>query len=138
MIVNIYLTIVAQTLLAYKLLYTNMLPPRIIFKRFVGDVFMGLVIKLINTYLFGPALPIIVFLIGSAMIIKYASFVVFKPKKIIKGLMKKESGDGMSPFKSAMLALASTLGVGNIVGVATAIYSGGAGAVFWSGGSLRL
>ncbi len=38
---------------------------------------------------------------------------------------------GESPFASMTLALAGTLGVGNIVGVASAISLGGAGAVFW-------
>lgn len=40
-------------------------------------------------------------------------------------------GDGNSPFRAVMLALAGTLGVGNLVGVANAVYIGGAGAVFW-------
>lgn len=41
-------------------------------------------------------------------------------------------GDGtLTPFQSAMTALASTVGVGSIVGVATAISFGGPGAVFW-------
>lgn len=40
-------------------------------------------------------------------------------------------GGGISPFQSAMTALAGTLGTGNIVGVATALTLGGAGAVFW-------
>ena len=34
-------------------------------------------------------------------------------------------------MKALSMALAGTLGVGNIVGVATALYLGGAGAVFW-------
>ncbi len=37
----------------------------------------------------------------------------------------------VSHFSSLMLALAATIGVGNIVGVATAISLGGPGAVFW-------
>lgn len=36
-----------------------------------------------------------------------------------------------SPFRAVMLSLAGTLGVGNIVGVANAIFIGGAGALFW-------
>ena len=46
--------------------------------------------------------------------------------------MIKKSGSGaQSPFRALCLALAGTLGVGNIVGVASAISVGGAGAVFW-------
>lgn len=42
----------------------------------------------------------------------------------------KKSG-GVSPFSAVTVALAGTLGVGNIVGVAGAITSGGAGSIFW-------
>ncbi len=38
---------------------------------------------------------------------------------------------GVSPFSAVAMALAGTLGVGNIVGVAGAITSGGAGSIFW-------
>ncbi|HIV19187.1 MAG TPA: sodium:alanine symporter family protein [Candidatus Merdivicinus intestinigallinarum] len=45
---------------------------------------------------------------------------------------KKEKRDGaISPFQATATALAGTLGTGNIAGVATAIVSGGPGAVFW-------
>ena len=37
----------------------------------------------------------------------------------------------ISPFQALMTALAATVGTGNIAGVATAIYLGGPGAVFW-------
>ena len=37
----------------------------------------------------------------------------------------------ISQFQSLCTALASTIGTGNLVGVATAVLSGGAGAVFW-------
>jgi AGCS family alanine or glycine:cation symporter len=45
---------------------------------------------------------------------------------------RKNEGDGdISHFGSLMTALAATIGTGNIVGVATAIVSGGPGAVLW-------
>ena len=37
----------------------------------------------------------------------------------------------LSPFQSFATALAASIGVGNIAGVATAIVSGGPGALFW-------
>ena len=47
---------------------------------------------------------------------------------------RKEStlvkGD-ISPFQALMTALSATVGTGNIAGVATAIYFGGPGAIFW-------
>jgi alanine or glycine:cation symporter, AGCS family len=45
---------------------------------------------------------------------------------------KELSGEGdISHFAALMTALAATVGIGNIVGVATAISLGGPGAVFW-------
>jgi AGCS family alanine or glycine:cation symporter len=38
---------------------------------------------------------------------------------------------GVSSFRAVTLALAGTLGVGNVVGVASALRIGGAGAIFW-------
>ncbi len=37
----------------------------------------------------------------------------------------------VSPFNALMTALAGTIGTGNIVGVSTAIFTGGPGALFW-------
>ena len=54
---------------------------------------------------------------------------------VMKGAMgtdksDKELGD-ISPFQALTTALAATVGNGNIAGVATAIFTGGPGAVFW-------
>lgn len=38
---------------------------------------------------------------------------------------------GISPFNALMTSLAATIGTGNIAGVATAIFLGGPGAIFW-------
>ena len=84
-----------------------------------------------NTFVFGPVLPFIVFAVGGWLFVKYGLFIICRPQRIISVITRKNKNDGISPFKTAMLALASTLGVGNIVGVSTAIFSGGAGAVFW-------
>lgn len=43
---------------------------------------------------------------------------------------KDDHGD-VSPFKALTTALSATVGTGNIVGVALAIYLGGPGAIFW-------
>lgn len=50
---------------------------------------------------------------------------IFKKAKDLKG-------EGtLTPFQAVTTALASTVGVGNIVGVATALVLGGPGAIFW-------
>jgi len=43
---------------------------------------------------------------------------------------KSEAG-AISPFQAVTSAMAATIGVGNIAGVATAIVMGGPGAIFW-------
>ena len=43
----------------------------------------------------------------------------------------RDAGGVLSPFQAFMTALAATIGTGNIAGVATAVVSGGPGAVFW-------
>lgn len=46
-----------------------------------------------------------------------------------KGADREEGG--ISPFQALSISLASRVGTGNIVGVAVALYLGGAGAIFW-------
>jgi AGCS family alanine or glycine:cation symporter len=55
---------------------------------------------------------------------------VFKALKLAVTKDKDAPGD-VSQFASLSTALAATLGTGNIVGVAMAIYLGGPGAIFW-------
>ena len=47
--------------------------------------------------------------------------------------VRRSSGDrgALTPFQAFMTALAASIGTGNIAGVATAIVSGGPGALFW-------
>ena len=44
---------------------------------------------------------------------------------------EKAGKDGMSPFQALTTAIAAQVGTGNIAGAATALYSGGPGAIFW-------
>jgi AGCS family alanine or glycine:cation symporter len=53
-------------------------------------------------------------------------------KMLFKGKGGKASNkDGMSSFQALTTSIASQVGTGNIVGVATAIIAGGPGAIFW-------
>ena len=92
---------------------------------------MKYLLDFFNKYIFGPALPIMIFVIGVFLIFRYAKFIFFRGGTVVKVLTQRNKKSEMSPLKTAVLALASTLGVGNIVGVSTAIFSGGPGAVFW-------
>ena len=51
-------------------------------------------------------------------------------KLLFSGHADKNQGD-ISPFQALMTALSATIGTGNIAGVATAIFLGGPGAIFW-------
>ena len=72
--------------------------------------------------------PVCLFVFGAYFLIRLRFFFSLKGK--LKGALAKKQG-GRSGVWSLMLALAGTLGVGNIVGIADAIIHGGAGAVFW-------
>ncbi len=81
-------------------------------------------LEFLNRYLCGIVLPIMLVLIGLFFAFRLKFFYILHPIKTAKAMLK-------GGFKSLTLALAGTLGVGNIVGVASAIISGGAGAIFW-------
>ena len=94
------------------------------------EVYM-LIVEFLNKYLFGLGIPILLIGAGIFYCVRLGFFHFLHPIKVIKSLGSQESGGGVSSFKAVMLALAGTLGVGNMVGVASAIALGGFGAVFW-------
>ena len=59
--------------------------------------------------------------------IKFTIGAIFRDKKVTKHTSDKS----ISQFQSLCTALAATVGTGNIAGVASAIVTGGPGAVFW-------
>ena len=58
-------------------------------------------------------------------------FYLRHPVRVFGALGRHRGADGTSPGRALSLALAGTLGVGNIVGVSSAIALGGNGAVLW-------
>ena len=53
-------------------------------------------------------------------------------KTVYKDIVKENSGEGdISALQAALTAIGSTLGAGNIMGVAVAVSMGGVGALFW-------
>ncbi len=85
------------------------------------------------SYIFTIAYIIIILGVGCFLSIKLRFFQFKYFFKAFKEVFKIKKGDnkGLTPFQAASTALAGTLGTGNIIGVATAITSGGAGAIFW-------
>ena len=91
-------------------------------------------LEFVNRWIIGTSLPIVL-VISGIFFLFYLKFKPFlTPKKAIIAMVRpdgKEKKNGISPFRSVTMALAGTLGVGNIVGVASAIAMGGFGSIFW-------
>lgn len=87
-------------------------------------------LETVNEVLSGVFLPFLLLAAGVFYGVRLRFFHLLKLPILGRVLTRKSRG-GVSPFRSLTLALAGTLGVGNIVGVASAIALGGAGAVFW-------
>lgn len=87
--------------------------------------------KLIGWFFSGGAVPFFLLAGGLFFFLYLRGRPILCPRKMGVALTGKEQTGGVSPFRALTLALAGTLGVGNMVGVANAIVLGGAGAVFW-------
>lgn len=85
----------------------------------------------INRVLSGTLVPVALALCALFFLCLFKGKPMSRPKAMLRAIFKKKSGVGTSPVRAVIFALAGTLGVGNIVGVASAIALGGAGAVFW-------
>ena len=79
----------------------------------------------------GTVMPVLLLGTGLVFSFRLRFFWIAHPIRCAKLLLSGTSGDGQTPLRAMTVALAGTLGVGNIAGVATAISAGGAGAVFW-------
>ena len=78
----------------------------------------------------GGAIPALLCISGLFFLFYLKGYPFRTPRRMVRAMMHR-SGSGVSPFRAVTLALAGTLGVGNIVGVANALWLGGAGALFW-------
>lgn len=98
---------------------------------------LGEILDAIDGVVWGPVM--LVFLVGTGIFLTFklnflpwrnlpkALKMVFSPES-----RKTDNGKGdISPFSALMTALAGTIGTGNIVGVATAMITGGPGALVW-------
>ncbi len=77
------------------------------------------------------AVPLFLFGAGLFYILRLRGFYLLHPIRCLRAMSAGHRAGGISPFRALTVALAGTLGVGNIVGVASALYFGGPGAVFW-------
>lgn len=87
----------------------------------------------INNFVWGP--PLLLLLVGTGvyLTLRLGVFQVSKLPTAFRLIFSSDqSGQGdVSSFAALCTALAATVGTGNIVGVATAITTGGPGALFW-------
>ncbi len=96
----------------------------------------------INNFIYnivsGPYM--LIFLVGAGIYITFRLkfFQLFKVGFIFKNtigtIFKNKdniSNDSISPFQAMTTSLAGTMGIGNIVGIGTAIVYGGVGSIFW-------
>ena len=90
----------------------------------------------LNGYVWGS--PMIVLLMGTGVVLTILTgavqfrYLAFALREVLGKLTQRGTGAGsVSPFQAVSTALASTVGTGNIAGVATALTLGGPGALFW-------
>jgi AGCS family alanine or glycine:cation symporter len=94
-------------------------------------------IKAIDAFAWGPVMVALLVGTGIFLTIRLGFRTWLNLPYALKSVLSKEArttkrGDGdISPFAALMTALAATIGTGNIVGVATALISGGPGALVW-------
>jgi len=86
---------------------------------------------MVGWILTGGALPWVLTGAGIFFLIYLKGGPFRRPVRMLKVFAAKPREGAMSPRRALLLALAGTLGVGNLVGVANAVWIGGAGAVFW-------
>ncbi len=89
------------------------------------------VLEKINAVLSGLAVPLALCAAALLLGFRLKFFYLLHPVKALRAIKSGTTGGGVSSARALMLALAGTLGVGNIVGVCSAIALGGFGAVFW-------
>ena len=94
------------------------------------------ILNLMNNLVWGP--PLLILLVGTGIYftVKLGFLQISKLPLAFKYLFSKDEdqvkGDGdISSFAALCTALSATIGTGNIVGVATAVGTGGPGAILW-------
>ena len=95
---------------------------------------IGNVLNKIDDLVWGIPLIVLILAVGIFLTIRLRGIQFTKLIKAIK-LIKENESDGehgeVSGFAALCTALSATIGTGNIVGVATALVTGGPGALFW-------
>ena len=94
------------------------------------------VLETVNAWVWGP--PLLVLLVGTGVyltvLLRGLQIRMLAHALYLAFIVRREPGDqpgDITHFQALMTAMATTVGTGNIAGVATAIAAGGPGALFW-------
>lgn len=90
----------------------------------------------LNDWVWGPPMLILILGTGFFLMVMLRAMPLLKIGEGFRLMWSgREKGDAstgdVSPFQALMTCLSATVGTGNIAGVATAIFLGGPGALFW-------
>ena len=98
------------------------------------------IVAAVNDVLWNKQLLLLFLLLGTGIFYSIRTRFV-QVRKFVQGCRQlfgsislsgdKAGKDGMSSFQALATAIAAQVGTGNISGCATALYSGGPGAIFW-------
>lgn len=91
------------------------------------------IIRRIDTFVWGLPLIVLIMACGILLTVRLKGLQFHKLGLALKYMVKEEDGakGEVSSFAALCTALSATIGTGNIVGVATAIATGGPGALLW-------
>lgn len=97
------------------------------------ETISGLIGQL-NSIVWGPAMLVLILGTGLYLMLGLKAMPLHRIgygfRMLWAGRKSDEEGD-IPPFRALMTSLSATVGTGNIAGVATAIFTGGPGALFW-------
>ncbi|MDV6379304.1 sodium:alanine symporter family protein [Sporosarcina sp. GW1-11] len=88
-----------------------------------------------SNIIWGP--PLLILLIGTGIFLTFRLTFIqlrllpYSLKQVFSRKHDKRADGDITQFQALMTAMAATVGVGNIVGVASAVVAGGPGAIFW-------
>jgi len=88
-----------------------------------------------NSFVWGPVMLLLLVGTGAYLSIRLGFLQFFQLPRALRLVFSKapdtDAEGDISPFQALTTALSATIGTGNIAGVATAIFLGGPGAMFW-------
>jgi len=93
------------------------------------------IMSTLNGFVWGPVMLALLVGTGAYLTVRLGFLQILQLPRALRLVFSRSrtaAGEGdISPFQALTTALAATIGTGNIAGVATAIYLGGPGAIFW-------